>query len=288
MASQLNYGVGHTAVAKPDGPIGRAPSKLAQDHSGAPTAAQEIKGAVETRPSGRVDDGAVQEPSVDLPALSLEEPKNLTAIEKGSEECVTPPEIYPPPDPAFADDMVISHTRLLNSVHPPTESIAVDLPGLSLEELMTFEAIEGTSSYKWKPITELSVDLPALSLEGLRNLTVSNEDFEESETPERTAVNHPTSPEHGGGANFTSFNLNSIIVQLPDPLVSFAPDIDFDETEGDSIFAVLSDPEGTTTAVNNPTSTVTAEAAVSAVSDSDATADQVSESAANGTAVGVT
>ncbi len=124
MANQLNYGVGHTAVAKPDGPIGRAPSKLAQDHSGAPTAAQEIKDAVETKPSGRVDDGAVQEPSVDLPALSLEELKNLTAIEKGFEESETPTEI-----------------------HPPTESIAVDLPGLSLQELMTFEAIEGTSSY---------------------------------------------------------------------------------------------------------------------------------------------
>ena len=53
MASQLSYGVGHTAVAKPDGPIGRAPSKLAQDHSGAPTAAQEIKDAVETARAAR-------------------------------------------------------------------------------------------------------------------------------------------------------------------------------------------------------------------------------------------
>ncbi len=221
MASQLNYGVGHTTVAKPNGPIGRATSKLAQDHSGAPTTAQEIKGALETRPSGRVDDGAVQKPSVDLPALSLEALKNLTAIEKGFEE---------------------------------SETIAVDLPGLSLEELITFEAIEGTSSYKWKPTTALSVDLPALSLEGLRNLTVSNEDFEESETPERIVVNSPTSPEHGGGSSFIPFNLSSITVKLPAPLVSFAPDVDFDETEGDGIFAVLSDREWTT---NNPTSTVT-------------------------------
>ncbi len=124
MAGQLNYGVGHTAVAEPDGPVGRAPSKLAQDHAGAPTTTQEFDVAAETGESGRVDGGARQEPSAEPPALSLEGLGNLPVIEKGFEESETPAEI-----------------------HPPTESIAVDLPGLSLQELMTFEAIEGTSSY---------------------------------------------------------------------------------------------------------------------------------------------
>ena len=282
-----------TAVAKPGEPVGRAPGKLAQDHSGAPTAAQVIEVAAETSPSGRVDDGARQEPSADPPVLSLEGLGNLPVIEKGFEESETPTEIHPPTESIAVDLPGLSLEELMTfkaiegtssykwkpttelsvdlpalsleglrnltviengleesqtpaEIDPLGATIAADLPGLDLAELMTFEAIEGTSAYRWKPTTELSVDLPSLSLEGLSNLTVSGKGVEESETPNGTTVDHPALPVGGGGAGFSAFDLAALGLYQSEFVSIFTPDDDFSDS-GTLTGALSDDRNGTYT-----------------------------------------